>query len=115
VKLLDAIFASINPPQEFEVSSAADWSTVPLGFFRVQSNGKFSLGFHHEVLGVMRDVQPAFNIGRLSFTLEQKLSELPLVRVRVTISQPGVWRTNGLAVVDTDTYANDGAVEYEAI
>ena len=109
-----SLFKHAREPERFEVSTASHWDKIPFGFFRVQSNGHESLGFHDSVFGVLQDVGPAFRIGALEFRLKKPISELPLVRVRVVILQPGVAHINGRLLLDTETLVRDDAVDYES-
>lgn len=107
------LFSRTDAPPEFQVSCAADWEKLPLGFLRVISNGHESLAFRDTTFGILRDVKPVFRIGAREFRLENPISELPLVRVRVLISQPGVAHMGDKTILDTDKGMPDGVVEYE--
>ncbi|MGA2647814.1 MAG: hypothetical protein ABSF15_24200 [Candidatus Sulfotelmatobacter sp.] len=102
----------IKSPGTFTVNSGVDHASVPMGFFRVRAaSGKETLGYKSPNITAW-DVRETVNDGGNRVTLTVPRSKLPLVKLDFSRQDRGVYRVNGLSLVDMDAMGDDGTVGY---
>jgi len=97
--------------ETFEITCAADWANVPVGFFKTAAG----LGYKSKSIGIMLPVGETVLDGANRVTRDPQVKLPHVVLNYASASAPGMQRVGDTNLLDSDSLNGewDGAVQYE--